>query len=265
MSSIRIGALNRFQPQPEFAIGETLIPASSQVLQPHRHSSAQLHLILDGAYVESSREKQFRLGPGSALFRPAYEVHSNRFCNAAVHGVLVDFEQSRAAQLLPGMDVSSPHYFPADTFDDVCRAFRMESGQDRSERHLAYHALVLTLATRISRQARSRSTSKMPAWMCEAAALIHSRYAEDLRLSALSSEVGVTPARLTAGFRRYLRQSVGSFLTQVRLQEARRAIVDTDRPLSQVATSCGFYDQAHLTRTFRRCYGTTPGELRRVH
>jgi AraC-like DNA-binding protein len=35
-------------------------------------------------------------------------------------------------------------------------------------------------------------------------------------------------------------------------------------PLSQVAYAAGFADQSHLTRTFRRATGYTPGLYRRL-
>src|SRR5207248_1833191 len=36
----------------------------------------------------------------------------------------------------------------------------------------------------------------------------------------------------------------------------------TSEPLSEVALSCGFADQSHFTREFRRQFGRTPGEYR---
>jgi len=33
-------------------------------------------------------------------------------------------------------------------------------------------------------------------------------------------------------------------------------------PLTEVAAVCGFYDQAHLTRIFKKQLGTTPGAYR---
>jgi AraC-like DNA-binding protein len=34
------------------------------------------------------------------------------------------------------------------------------------------------------------------------------------------------------------------------------------QPLSEVALSLGFYDQAHFSRLFRRTYGLPPARLR---
>ncbi len=262
MPSISVGRIHPLPCQAQFHVGETFIPASVQSLRPHRHPSAQLHLVLEGTYIESSRGRDFQLGPGSALFRPAQELHGNRFQGTAVHGLLVDVESATAAQLLPGLDASQPCYFPTSTFDDLCSVFASEARQDASERGPALHALALMLTTRVSRSARNLAAPS-PSWIEQAQAIIRHRYAEDVRLGALCDEVGVAPSTLAAGFRRYVRQSVGGFLTGVRLQYAHAAVVETSAPLSRIAVSCGFYDQAHLTRVFRRHFGITPARLRR--
>jgi len=46
-----------------------------------------------------------------------------------------------------------------------------------------------------------------------------------------------------------------------RLEGARERIL-SGQALADVAAEVGFYDQAHLTRRFRRFLGTTPGQYR---
>jgi AraC family transcriptional regulator len=40
-------------------------------------------------------------------------------------------------------------------------------------------------------------------------------------------------------------------------------LATTTLPIKEIAASCGFTDQAHLTRLFARSYGTTPAAFRR--
>lgn len=53
------------------------------------------------------------------------------------------------------------------------------------------------------------------------------------------------------------------YLTHRRLERARRMIEAGDTPLKCIAASCGFSDQSHMTRLFRRTFKITPGEYRR--
>ncbi len=53
------------------------------------------------------------------------------------------------------------------------------------------------------------------------------------------------------------------YLMHRRLERAREMIASGDIALKCVAASCGFSDQSHMTRLFRREFKITPGEYRR--
>jgi AraC family transcriptional regulator len=52
-------------------------------------------------------------------------------------------------------------------------------------------------------------------------------------------------------------------LIEMRLEKAKDLLLNRKTPLAEVAAACGFADQSHLTKTFRRATGHTPGEWRR--
>src|SRR5262249_10079442 len=52
------------------------------------------------------------------------------------------------------------------------------------------------------------------------------------------------------------------YLRKLRLCMASRALVYTKQPLANVALNCGFVDQSHFARAFRRPFGRTPRDYR---
>jgi AraC-like DNA-binding protein len=52
------------------------------------------------------------------------------------------------------------------------------------------------------------------------------------------------------------------YLRRLRIRMASRALVYTGQSLAEVAFGCGFADQSHFTREFRRFFGRTPREYR---
>jgi AraC-like DNA-binding protein len=62
----------------------------------------------------------------------------------------------------------------------------------------------------------------------------------------------------------------GEFIYSHRLDHAahllhRRALADTDQPLSEIAYACGFRDYAHFARRFQKRFGYSPGAYAGQH
>ena len=100
-----------------------------------------------------------------------------------------------------------------------------------------------------------------PEWLGDAVSLIERRYAEPLSLSSIATSIGVGRGALAHAFRRYRETSVGESIRAVRVARA-KALLTTSMPIAEIALACGFHDQAHFTRVFRRVTGLTPGAYR---
>jgi AraC family transcriptional regulator len=69
-------------------------------------------------------------------------------------------------------------------------------------------------------------------------------------------------------FRRAFKESFGttfySYVSRRRVERAQELMVMTDRPLHEIASRCGFADQSHFIRVFRRLVGPSPADWRRL-
>ncbi|MBE9138227.1 AraC family transcriptional regulator [Nodosilinea sp. LEGE 07088] len=84
------------------------------------------------------------------------------------------------------------------------------------------------------------------------------RFTENVSLEELSALVNLSPFRLNRVFSQEVGVPPHAFLNQVRVWQA-KAQLARGIPIAQVAVETGFYDQAHLTRHFKRLLGYTPG------
>lgn len=82
-------------------------------------------------------------------------------------------------------------------------------------------------------------------------------------VAATARAVGLSVRRLEGLFRAELGTSPAEWGRELRLQAARRMVVDTRHPLQDIALRCGFGAQAALSRAFRRRFGQPPSALRR--
>ncbi|HEY7265881.1 MAG TPA: AraC family transcriptional regulator [Trebonia sp.] len=89
--------------------------------------------------------------------------------------------------------------------------------------------------------------------------LIDVRFQDKVTLRQASEQVHAHPAHLVRMFSREFGISPHRYLTGLRVDLARRLLLD-GMPPSMAAATAGFCDQSHLNRSFKRVLGTTPGK-----
>jgi AraC family transcriptional regulator len=92
---------------------------------------------------------------------------------------------------------------------------------------------------------------------------IREHLSEPLSLEALAQQVGFSPSYFGRVFRQALGASPHQFVLRQRLERAQQLLEQTELPLAQVAATCGFANQSHLTQVFTKHLGCTPRAYRR--
>jgi AraC-like DNA-binding protein len=122
--------------------------------------------------------------------------------------------------------------------------------------------LLLTLRQLLLRHSTGRvppGTTASPARAInEVRAYLDQHFAKNVKLAELSSVCGMSPFHMIRSFRDVVGMPPHAYLTQVRANRARSMLVRGET-LSATAYMCGFADQSHLTRTFKKIFGVTPG------
>ncbi len=99
------------------------------------------------------------------------------------------------------------------------------------------------------------------------AAAIHAmeRHVDDpLSIAQIAAQVDLSVRMLEYLFRQTLDLSPAAYYRRLRLQTARRLVVDTRLPLQEIAIRTGFNSLSAFSRRFRGEYRQSPGECRRL-
>ncbi len=96
------------------------------------------------------------------------------------------------------------------------------------------------------------------------------RYVRDhltqaLPVEQLADQVSLSPSYFHHAFKATFGLSPHAFVTTLRIAAVQEMMRATKEPLSQIALACGFADQSHLCKIFRREMGETPSAWRRSH
>jgi len=90
------------------------------------------------------------------------------------------------------------------------------------------------------------------------------RYRERISLRDVARSASLTPGHLTTVVRRKTGRTVQEWITERRMAEARRMLVQTDVPVEEVGRRVGYANPGYFARHFRRAHGTSPPGWRRA-
>jgi AraC-like DNA-binding protein len=94
--------------------------------------------------------------------------------------------------------------------------------------------------------------------------LIEERLPENISVKEMAREAGLSESHFSRIFKRITGETPHQFALRLRLEQARAALARASgATIASVAVECGFFDQSHFTREFRKKFGLTPGEALR--
>jgi AraC family transcriptional regulator len=229
--------------------------SADTLLALHEHETAYISFLLAGTYVEVSQQEERSCSSGTVIWHPRTEAHADQFHSGGGH--LLDLEID-AAWLGDAAQELNP----------VPRACVFRDGLPYSLGLRLYRALgadsdvVEDVATELLGFFFTGPMDRRPpAWFDHALQVCSEIEEEAISLASLAFAVGVHPVHLARSFRRFQGCTFGDHLAKLRIRKAFE-LLNSERPIVEVAYACGFADHAHLCRNFKKSTGLTPSAFR---
>jgi len=92
---------------------------------------------------------------------------------------------------------------------------------------------------------------------------MQSHYQRQIYLYELAGLANLSEFHFCRMFKESMAQTPQDYLNQVRIERAKILIDSSETNLADIALQCGFANQNHLDRCFKRQVGITPGAYRR--
>jgi AraC family transcriptional regulator len=246
-----------------FRVVEAWFPPHA-VPEPHTHDRSIFATMLYGGFDTRIGSRSLQCDAGSSWTEPNAERHANYVGRAGAH-VLVIQPDHRDGELFeplsrlldevcflehPAMACAAPHILGA-----------LRAPGDASGLAIETDVLALMSAAAGIRH-RDGNGHRIPAWLKRVREILHDEWRTAPSLARLASVAGVHPCHLAHVFKDVVGESVGSYVQRLRIVWAMGEVVNTKRPISQIAIEAGFWDQSHFTRQCTRLARVTPALLR---
>ncbi|MEK6348511.1 MAG: AraC family transcriptional regulator [Burkholderia sp.] len=237
----------------------------------HTHDTACFALITEGAIRIRMRGSEFVAKAGDLYAIDADAPHAGWPVDASgwrQRTVYVRTEHLRSlladgGAAERGAAIRGPIIGDARLNALFCRVHRDSEAQaDALRREERYLRFVARLFERhVHEPLVLREVGAEPQAVRIAREFLDHRLDSQVHLDEIAGAAGLPVFRLFRAFERHLGMTPHAYQRQARVRSA-IALMRLGRPLSEVAAATGFADQAHLTRSFRRMMGVTPGVFR---
>jgi len=237
---------------------------------PHAHEEFMIAITEGGVGAPQFWGGSTRVGPDNVVVLNPGVVHSGGPAPASMwcwrtFYIPVPLMQ-RMAQELTGGDRGVP-YFARNLISDpyaVAMLTRAHLALEKPESALGresflLEALASLLAHHAAKKVNPRPIGSENRAVARAKEILEALPGENVSLETLAREANLSPFHLCRVFRRETGLSPHEYQVLVRARLAKTHLAN-GLPISQAAVEAGFFDQAHLTRHFKRIFGVTPGQ-----
>lgn len=232
----------------------------------HAHKYAYIGITLRGHSTQQCENQVRSSRPWTVMFHPAGEVHSDQFHESGAHEFNIELAPERLENLRQcSLRVDAPMNLNGGKAGWVAaRLYREMRFMDDLSR-VAIDGLTIELMAEILRQNPNVRAAHPPLWLQRADELIHDRFTERLTLSEIAEAVDIHPVHLAREFHRRMGSTIGQTLRQLRVDMARRLLLESDRSLADIALATGFCDQSQFSKTFKIVAGLLPTQYRQLN
>lgn len=227
---------------------------------PHRHDTYAIGVTLQGVQTFDYRGATRHSLPGQMVVLHPDELHDGRAgTEDGFRYKILYVDPSTLQDVLNGQ----PLPFIKDGISNDIRLSKvlvpLLNNHNVALEHLEYQDAIYDLATVLNVISGNSNSNRKLNYQAtkRAKAFIDDSLDEGICLDELEHVTGYDRWQLSRDFRSLYGTSPNRYLIHRRLERARELLIN-NVPISSIAIDCGFADQSHLGRHFKKTYGLSP-------
>lgn len=111
---------------------------------------------------------------------------------------------------------------------------------------------------------KAESEERIPENIVRILTYINEHYADELSLDDISAAVNLSKFHMCRIFKDITGATIAEYLNNVRLTKIHSLLVNTNESLGVIAAQTGFSSSVNLARVFKKAYGVSPSEFRKL-
>lgn len=246
------------------------------VSRPYGMPIWQCFQVSEGTAILNISDKQYRIKKGDGFIIPSHIPHEYHAQGDLLRLNFVGFGGNCLATLAQDLGISSPgayHYAKPSFFlqqvmeleklldADASGTHHAELNKKRTASKLLY-AFLIDLSENLSLLQASAPDGSHPISR-QISVYLEDHYNEDISLEQLSDSLGYSKEYICGIFRRDMKKTIITHLTEIRIAHARTELItNSNKKIAEIASDCGFASPSYFGKKFKEYNHMTPDQYR---
>lgn len=247
----------------DLIINEARIDSSDEVPW-HYHENAYFLYNVRGSFLEINKKDKIECTPGSLLYHNWQEAHCNQNISNNANYFHIEIEKAWFdKQNIDQNIIQGSKNIQQPEIKAIFQKIYGELNTQDKFTPISIDGLLLQAFSLILRADNAVSYHLQPKWVNDIKELLTESNVDHLDLSLLAKEIGISPVHLSRSFPKYFNSTLGDRIRSLKVEKARNLLSTGNASNSEIAYSCGFSDESHFIKSFKKQLGLTPGDYRR--
>ena len=231
-----------------------------QKFKPHFHNNYSIGLILKGEHKLNINGKRELILPTQFKVINPNELH---FVDESSQWSYINLllEKSEIKRIMPNIFENKKEIIFKTKIEDSA-LIALFLNLYRSKGSLEYEELLIEFIEKLLKYSSFDGGLRVNnASISKAIDFINSHFLEDINLEAIAAVLNLSKYHTIKLFRKEFNLTPYQYILRLRVEYG-VLLIKKGYPLSQIALICGFSDQSHFIREFKKIYGFTPSMLK---
>lgn len=228
----------------------------------HYHENPYFTFLLQGNMKEGNKTEIYECSAGTLLYHHWEDAHYNIKPDILTRGFHLEITENWFEKFQISKNrVEGSFNIKNPALKLLIYQIFKETKLNDSSFELSVNQLLLDLFEQMSYQ--EKNIEKKPVWVKQIKEVLHESFSEKLNLKGLSQTLNIHPIHLSRDFQKHFQCNLGEYIRKLKVEKS-LTILNKYESLSEVALECGFSDQSHFIRCFKKNIGITPLKYKQI-
>ncbi|MCW5909696.1 MAG: helix-turn-helix transcriptional regulator [Cyclobacteriaceae bacterium] len=234
-----------------------------QVIDFHYHTSPYYSMVLAGGYYERNEFESTPVSDGVLVSRPSDYLHHNVFGKNLTYCFNIEFPEYNTFNF--HNELKKTRYSLNNSGPPKIHLWKLYQGFLDDSTPLEMESVLMEMIAEEHRlNHQPKKSAHVTGWLTKLEEYLNSHWDDKTSLKELSELVNVSPIYMIRAFKNKYGMTIGEYHVRVRLNHAVRCLMNSHQSVSETAFQCGFYDQSHFTKNFKRVFGRPPSDFQKT-